>query len=138
MKKVVYFIVFVSLILFPNCYQIADAVESVNSTPTKVEVKTDVKNSSPDVNSAPSDSVKKTGVPQIEYKEPVSIKQTAKKFLFAMFGVAISSIILFVMLTVYNKIRNKVISAPSQDYKNTLTSPDNLRDAVNIFLEKTK
>ncbi len=137
MKKVVYFILFLSLlILFPNFYQTADAVET--TTLTKVEDTIDVKDSSSAVKTVPANNVKKLEEPKIIYKEPVSIKHTAKKFLFAMFGVALSSIILFVMLTIYNKIRNRVISAPSQDYKNTLTSPNNLRDAVNIFLEKTK
>lgn len=136
MKRIVYFIIFVSLILFPNFYHAASAVESASKT--MVEVATDTKVSNTAGDNIPQDSVKNIDESKIIYKEPVSIRHTAKKFLFAMFGVALSSIILFVMLTVYNKIRNKVISDPSQDYKNTLISPNNLRDAINIFLEKTK
>ncbi len=138
MKKLVYFIIFVSLIVFPNFYQVAAAVDSVQAVSPKVETKTDVKDSTSVVETTPSENVKNIDKAKIIYKEPVSIKHTAKKFLLAMLGVAISSIILFVMLTVYNKIRNRVVSSPSQDYKNTLSSPNNLRDAVNIFLEKTK
>ena len=77
----------------------------------------------------------------ITYKQPVSRKQMAKKFLLAMAGVGISSILLFVMLTLYNKVREIMgISGgdiPTEE-DNSLTTPDNLEDAVKTFLDKTK
>ena len=75
---------------------------------------------------------------KIVYKEPVSKRKIAMKFIYAMTGVAVSSILLFVILTLYNKIRSKMVQPPSSDYTNTLTTPNNLKDAVNIYLEKTK
>ena len=75
---------------------------------------------------------------KITYKEPVSKRKIAMKFVYAMLGVAISSILLFILLTIYNKIRSKVVQPPSSDYTNTLATPNNLKDAVNIYLEKTK
>lgn len=75
---------------------------------------------------------------KITYKEPVSKRKIAMKFIYAMLGVAISSILLFILLTIYNKIRSKVVQPPSSDYTNTLATPNNLKDAVNIYLEKTK
>lgn len=75
---------------------------------------------------------------KIVYKQPVSKRKIAMKFIYAMCGVAVSSILLFVLLSLYNKIRSRVVQPPSFDYTNTLTSPNNLKDAVNIFLEKTK
>ncbi len=75
---------------------------------------------------------------KIVYKEPVSKRKIAMKFIYAMAGVAVSSILLFIMLTIYNRIRFKVVQSPSTDYTNTLTTPSNLKDAVNIYLEKTK
>lgn len=74
----------------------------------------------------------------IPYKQPVSKRAIAKKFLFAMGGVAASSIILFLSLTAYNKLRNNIIKTSSSDYSNTLNTPTNLKDAVNIYLEKTR
>ena len=50
----------------------------------------------------------------IPYKQPVSKKKMAKKFLMAMGGVAVSSILLFVFLTIYNKIRASIL-APKND-----------------------
>ena len=41
----------------------------------------------------------------IPYKQPVSKRKMAKKFLIGMGSVAVSSILLFLILTVYNKIR---------------------------------
>ena len=40
----------------------------------------------------------------IPYKQPVSKRKMAKKFLIGMGSVAVSSILLFLILTVYNKI----------------------------------
>lgn len=77
----------------------------------------------------------------ITYKQPVSRKQMAKKFLLAMAGVGISSILLFVILTLYNKVREIMgISGgdiPAEE-DNSLTTPENLEDAVKTFLDKTK
>ena len=78
------------------------------------------------------------GTAETPFKEPVSKQQIIFKFLYAMGGVAVSSIILFVGLSAYNKVRNKLIKIPTNDYANTFNSPNNLKDAVNIYLEKTK
>ena len=76
----------------------------------------------------------------IPYKQPVSKRKMAKKFLIGMVSVAISSILLFLILTVYNKIRESIL-APKQDQKSgetSLVTPENLTDAVKTFLDKTK
>ena len=76
----------------------------------------------------------------IPYKQPVSKKKMAKKFLMAMGGVAISSILLFVFLTIYNKIRASIL-APKNDQQSgetSLVTPETLTDAVKTFLDKTK
>lgn len=74
------------------------------------------------------------------YKQPVSKKKIAKKFVLAMLGVGISSIILYVILSLYNKMRNAVLSKPNQDEVSEapLETPTNLSQAVKTFLEKTK
>lgn len=76
----------------------------------------------------------------IPYKQPVSKRKMAKKFLMAMGGVAVSSILLFVFLTIYNKIRASIL-APKPDQQSgetSLVTPENLTEAVKTFLDKTK
>ncbi len=76
----------------------------------------------------------------IPYKQPVSKRKMAKKFLIGMGSVAVSSILLFVILTIYNKIRAAVL-APKPDQQSgetSLVTPENLTEAVKTFLDKTK
>ena len=79
------------------------------------------------------------------FKQPVSKKKIAKKFLFAMLGVVISSVVLFILLSIYNKIRSAFIGEMSgnksymeENEKNILQTPDTLPDAIKMFLDKTK
>lgn len=67
----------------------------------------------------------------------VSIKQAAVKFLLAMGGVVLSSVIIFAGLTVYNKFfvrRNNV----SFDREDSLSTPNNTDDAIDFFIRKNK
>lgn len=79
-------------------------------------------------------------VDTIPYKQPVSKKKMAKKFLIGMGSVAVSSILLFLILTVYNKIRASIIGqkTESQSGETSLVTPENLTDAVKTFLDKTR
>ena len=55
-----------------------------------------------------------------------------------MAGVAASSFIIFFMLTVYNRFRDRFLEqVKTPEGETTLESPDNLNDAVKIFLDKT-
>lgn len=76
----------------------------------------------------------------IPYKQPVSKRKVAKKFLMAMGGVVLSSILLFLILTLYNRIRSGVIATKQeiQTCETSLVTPEDLIDAIKIFLEKTK
>lgn len=76
----------------------------------------------------------------IPYKQPVSKKKMAKKFLMAMGGVALSSILLFLILTIYNKIRASLLAPHSEQPtgETSLVTPENLTEAVKTFLDKTK
>ena len=76
----------------------------------------------------------------IPYKQPVSKRKMAKKFLIGMGSVAVSSILLFLILTVYNKVRESIL-APKQDQQSgetSLVTPESLTEAVRTFLDKTK
>lgn len=73
------------------------------------------------------------------YKNPISKRKLAKKFLLAMFGVALSSFMIFAILTIYNKIREGVLDkTKTLDGDISLDIPDDLNGAVKTFLEKTK
>lgn len=75
------------------------------------------------------------------FKQPASKRKIAKKFLLAMAGVGISSVILFLMLSLYNKLRENFKSGtlhPSKGNEEQLETPDNLTDAVRTFLDKTR
>ena len=66
-------------------------------------------------------------------------KALAMKFLMAMMGVAASSVIIYVGLTVYNRFiygtpRQRKIKTEDEEYK----TPNNMKDALEIFLKKTK
>ena len=73
------------------------------------------------------------------YKYPISKRKLIKKFLYAMFGVIISSISIFVGLTVYNKVRNKFANyhVSKDGNEPSLKVPDTLHDAIKSFINKT-
>ena len=75
----------------------------------------------------------------IQYKQPVSKRKIAKKFLLAMAGVGISSILLFALLSLYNKIRGGVSNQQTTpEGETSLVTPYSLEEAVRTFLDKTK
>ena len=84
------------------------------------------------------DDTLSTNQQEIPYKEPISKRKLAKKFLYAMGGVVVSSMALYIGLSIYNRVREGVIKTHSSDYTNTLNTPSNLKDSINIYLEKTK
>lgn len=76
----------------------------------------------------------------IPHKQPISKKKLAKKFLLAMLCVGLCSLVLYVGLSVYNKIREGFISSLPQmpDARTVLNESDTISEAVRTFLEKTK
>ena len=72
------------------------------------------------------------------YKEPVDIRQTSKKFLMAMLGVGISSFLIFFGLSIYNRVRETVLNeVKTPEGETSLKTPDDLTEAVKLFIEKT-
>lgn len=73
------------------------------------------------------------------------LKFTIKKFLFAMLGVALSSVIIFLVLTVMNKMtfmqNLKAMNKEEEDeslIKDEIVIPSGENDALKIFFEKTR
>ena len=104
-----------------------------------VDDNTDVANSTPNVEAVDKDSIEQESIDDNQYKQPYSKRKIAKKFLFAMSGVAISSFAIFFLLTIYNRVRenylNQVKNISTED---SLETPDDLNSAVKSFLNKTK
>ena len=77
---------------------------------------------------------------KISYKQPVSKRKIAKKFLLAMGGVVDSSIRQLLILSLYNKIREGFVTPEGigEKEETMLETPDNTVDAVRTFLDKTK
>jgi hypothetical protein len=59
------------------------------------------------------------------------------KFLIAMFGVLVSAGAIFVGLQLYKKFVLKQIQNTDDANYNTLNSPKNIKEAINMFLDKT-
>lgn len=73
------------------------------------------------------------------FKQPISKRKIAKKFLLAMGSVAISSLFLYIILTVYNRIRETNLKKiKTSQGEVSLETPDDLKSAVKTFLDKTK
>lgn len=137
LKKKVLTVFCLLMLLTPVLAEEPASTGNTSGTGAAAQTETAAEKAAPAQDTKNTDSDKNTEN-KIVYKEPVSKRKIAMKFIYAMTGVAVSSILLFVILTLYNKIRSKMVQPPSSDYTNTLTTPNNLKDAVNIYLEKTK
>ena len=85
----------------------------------------------------------KTSVMDSVYKQPISKRKVAKRFLLAMFGVVLSSVIIFLGLSLYNKFRELLFggnksSTLNEDKEPSLETPDDIVGAVKSFINKTK
>lgn len=78
-------------------------------------------------------------LPTTPYKQPVSKKKIVVKFLAAMLGVGISSVTIYVGLTLYNKVREGFVGEiHTPEGETPLNTPEKMEDAVKTFLDKTK
>lgn len=72
-----------------------------------------------------------------KFKQPVSKRKIAKKFLLAMAGVGVSSLLIYGGLSVYNRVRENLL--PEESVKEpSLETPENINDAIKSFIEKTR
>lgn len=71
-------------------------------------------------------------------KAPFGKRQLAMKFILAMLGVATSSVIIYVILSLYNKFLYKDTTTVLNEEDNDFKTPTNMKEAINIFLKKTK
>jgi len=76
----------------------------------------------------------------IKHKVPMGKENILKKFLLAMLCVAGCCAFLYLILILVKKIKKpkNISSRIITDFENTLDTPQNLSDAINIFLDKNK
>ena len=91
------------------------------------------------INQRTDDEVEEPNIPETPYKQPVSKKKIVFKFLAAMCGVGVSSLVIYFGLSLYNRIRDGYINGVNtSDGEASLRTPDNMEEAVKTFLDKTK
>ena len=104
-----------------------------------VDENTVVEEPAPIVNTLDEDAIVPEKIEETQFKEPISKRKIAKKFLAAMGGVGISSFAIFFILTVYNRMRegfqNRV---KTPEGETSLETPEDLNGAIRVFLDKTK
>lgn len=94
------------------------------------------KTGAPKVKSIPEKNM--SALNQLDHLEKKSFKYNVFKFFTAMFGVLVSALAIFFGLKLYKKVMLKNLAAQDMvDYKNSLESPKDFKEAVNLFLEKT-
>ena len=71
------------------------------------------------------------------YSTP-TIKETAYRFLYTMGGVALSSIVIFLGLTIYNKILYNANKIRPNEEQPSLRTPINVEEAVISFIKRNK
>ena len=73
------------------------------------------------------------------YKQPMSKKKLAKKFIIAMLCVAGTSVFLYGTLSIYNKLKDSLFAQPTPpEGEKPLDTPVDLTDAVKTFIDKTR
>ena len=135
------FAIILSICLIMPAYTAAEEQAVVQSETAQEEVADSQAVQNEDsLNAEESESVSDKELAQTPYKHPVSKRKLAKKFLKAMLGVLVSSLVIFAGLSIYNKFReafgNSQQAIKSEEYT-PLTTPDNLTDAVKSFMDKT-
>lgn len=138
-NKLTAIIVSIFLILPINAWAVEDVAQYNGETQQVVENVADMQT----IDEEEAEITEEEQAPETlisPYKQPISKKKILKKFIFAMLGVLISSLILYFGLTFYNKIREKIAEPKVKNFEGEtpLQSPADLEGAVRSFLDKTK
>lgn len=72
------------------------------------------------------------------YSVPLAVKSAVVKFSFAMLGVVISSVAIWLGLLIYNKIRDNLSESSVQVEDEGLKTPKNKDNAINFYIRKNR
>ena len=138
MKNKIFSIILSMFLLLPiSVWAVEETVQYDNETQQAIE--NVAENQQLDEDSSAVAEEEPSQTVETPYKKPISKKKILKKFLFAMFGVVASSLILYFGLTIYNRIRDGLpVKVNTPEGETPLTTPVDLQGAVRSFLDKTK
>lgn len=115
-----------------------DAVNTPTPSPTATAQATTPKASTQTPQTSKPQSIPQKNAYQITHMKQHSLKASLFKFVLAMLCVLLSSLVILTGLKFYKKISLKNKSKTDNiDYSKSLDSPKDLKEAINIFLEKT-
>lgn len=125
MKNKIFSIILIALLALPICVWAVDDI-ALPAEETSV------------VNMLDEDTDEKEVQDESQFKQPISKRKIAKKFLAAMGGVVGSSFAIFFILSVYNRMRENYLNrVKTLDGEVTLETPDDVQGAIKSFLDKT-
>ena len=144
LKNKIFSIVLALALLMPAMVMAEDIYSNILNPPQAVEVPLTQTSATEPVQSDDlavqneKQAVQEPAVKSDGFKQPISRKKIAKKFLLAMAGVLISSLLIFFILTFYNRLREKFLNQiKTPEGETSLETPDDLEGAVRSFLDKT-
>ncbi|MCQ2754366.1 MAG: hypothetical protein MJ231_04875 [bacterium] len=138
MKNKFFTILIAVLLLMPTVAFAEEPIDEYVEETTGETVVTDTQPANLDEDNTTESVELQTQDVQEPYKKPISKRKIVKKFLLAMFGVGISSFLIFFGLSLYNKVRDRLLGqVKTPEGKTSLQTPDDLDGAVRTFLEKT-
>ena len=68
---------------------------------------------------------------------PLAVRDTVIKFSYAMAGVVLSSVLIFVILFLYNKIRSQLFGDITSD-EEVLKTPKTKEEAIKFYIQKNR
>lgn len=118
-----------------------DLEEAIVDTPNSANIEETAADNADEMNSSvqkETDTAVSEELPS-KFKEPVSKKALAKKFIIAMLCVAGTSIFLYGSLSIYNKLKESLFLQANlpPEGETPLASPSDLSEAVKTFVDKT-
>ena len=144
LKNKIFSIVLALALLMPAMVMAEDIYSNILNPPQAVEVPLTQTSATEPVQSDDlavqneKQAVQEPAVKLDGFKQPISRKKIVKKFLLAMAGVLISSLLIFFILTFYNRLREKFLNqVKTPEGETSLETPDDLEGAVRAFLDKT-
>lgn len=69
---------------------------------------------------------------------PLHVKNTIIKFSYAMGGVILSSLLIFLGLSIYNKFRSNALNEKTSVDEEILKTPKTKDDAIKFFIRKNR
>ena len=124
-------------ILFTGSVAISSNAAIAEAVPPQATTSTSSQTTTNSV-STTDESIPEKNASELEHFSKKGMQNGFVKFGFAMLGVLLSAIVIFFALKLYKKLGGKVVSAPDTfGVKNSLDSPSEMKDAINLFLDKT-